>query len=76
MLAATIPQRRCALAQFCNRAAVVLHQTVDFVGDVSPRVVVLGHGEEASRRWFEEHIRARYPRIKVLQPAPGTTVEV
>ncbi len=51
-------------------------ELVEFVGKVEPRVVLLGHGEEDSRLWFEEQLRARYPKIKVIQPAPGKTVEV
>jgi Cft2 family RNA processing exonuclease len=51
-------------------------ELLDFVGQVEPRAVVLGHGEDASRNWFEEQIRARHPKIKVIQPKPGETVEV
>jgi len=39
-------------------------------------VVLLSHGEENSRQWFAEQIRARHPKIKVVQPGPGETVEV
>ena len=38
--------------------------------------VLLTHGEGASRAWFEEQIRARYPRIKIIQPSPGQVMEV
>ena len=51
-------------------------ELVDFVGQVEPRAVLLGHGEDESRKWFEEQIHARYPKIKVVQPAPGQSVEV
>ena len=46
-----------------------------FVGDVDPRVVILGHGEDASRDWFETQIKARYPKVKVIQPGPGEAVQ-
>jgi predicted metal-dependent RNase len=49
---------------------------LDFVGEVSPHTVLLGHGEESSRLWFEEQIRARHPKIKIVQPSPGLSVEV
>jgi hypothetical protein len=45
------------------------------VGQVEPRVVVLGHGSPDSRAWFAAALRARHPRLKVLQPGPGETVE-
>jgi hypothetical protein len=49
---------------------------VDFVGVVSPRVVLLGHGGTTARQWVEEQIHLRWPKIKVLQPEPGKCVEV
>ena len=49
---------------------------LDFVGEVEPRTVLLSHGEEESRAWFAEQIRARHPKIKVIQPKPGESVEV
>jgi len=49
---------------------------LDFVGQVSPRAVLLGHGDENSRKWFEDQIRSRHPKIKIIQPQPGKAVEV
>jgi Cft2 family RNA processing exonuclease len=56
----------CDLTAHANR-----DDLLDFVGQVSPRAVVLGHGGEESRRWFEEQIRSRHPKIKVIQPHSG-----
>jgi Cft2 family RNA processing exonuclease len=49
---------------------------LDFVGQVLPRAILLGHGGDDSRAWFEEQIRARWPKIKILQPQPGRMVPV
>lgn len=49
---------------------------VDFVGVVSPRTVLLGHGSASARQWVEDQIRDRYPKIKIIQPQPGLSVEV
>ncbi len=68
--------RRCELADFDLTAHANREELLDFVGEVAPRVVILGHGEPASRAWFHAAIRERHPRIKVFQPAPGETVEV
>jgi type IV pilus assembly protein PilC len=38
--------------------------------------VLLGHGSNDSRAWFEEQIRLRHPKIKILQPQPGQPVAV
>src|SRR5262249_52402508 len=51
-------------------------ELLDFVSQVSPRVVILGHGEAPSRQWFAEQIHRRHPKVKVHQPSPGQTVEV
>ena len=48
----------------------------DFLEMCKPRVVLLGHGGEESRKWFEDQIRTRHPKIKVIQPQPGQSVEV
>jgi Cft2 family RNA processing exonuclease len=68
--------RNCQMEDFDLTAHANRDELLDFVGQVEPRAVVLGHGEDASRNWFEEQIRARHPKIKVIQPKPGETVEV
>jgi Cft2 family RNA processing exonuclease len=66
---------RCEVDDFDLTAHANRDDLLDFVGRVDPRVVFLGHGDEPSRRWFEEAIRKRYPKIKIHQPQPGVSVE-
>jgi predicted metal-dependent RNase len=47
---------------------------MELVAQVSPRAILLGHGDEVARNWFEEQIRARWPKIKVFQPQPAKMV--
>jgi Cft2 family RNA processing exonuclease len=68
--------RRCELEDFDLTAHANREDLLDFVGRVSPHTVLLGHGDEVSRVWFEQQIRARHPKIKVIQPSPGQSVEV
>jgi len=68
--------RHCEVQDFDLTAHANREDLLDFVGQVSPRAVLLGHGEESSRRWFEEQIRTRHPKIKVIQPQPGKAVEI
>jgi Cft2 family RNA processing exonuclease len=68
--------RHCALEDFDLTAHAGREALVDFVGGVSPRTVLLGHGGATARQWFEEQIRARWPKIKIIQPQPGIGVEV
>jgi Cft2 family RNA processing exonuclease len=68
--------RRCEMDQFDLTAHANREDLLNFVSQVSPRTVLLGHGDDDARRWFEQQIHARHPKIKVIQPAPGKTVEV
>ena len=68
--------RRCQVEDFDLTAHADRDHLVDFIARVEPRVIFLGHGEEDSRRWFEDQIRSRYPKIKIFQPQPGVAVEV
>jgi Cft2 family RNA processing exonuclease len=68
--------RRCEVDEFDLTAHANRGDLLDFVGIVDPRTVVLGHGEESSRKWFEDEIRSRHPRIKIIQPTIGGTLNV
>ncbi|MDX1952909.1 MAG: MBL fold metallo-hydrolase [Verrucomicrobiota bacterium] len=68
--------RRCQIEDFDLTAHANRDDLLDFVGVVEPRVVLLGHGEDPSRQWFEDQIRTRYPKIQVIQPNPGETYQV
>lgn len=68
--------RRCELQDFDLTAHANRDELLNFVGQVSPRAVLLGHGDDDSRQWFEQQIRTRHPKIKIVQPEPGKTVEV
>jgi Cft2 family RNA processing exonuclease len=62
--------RRCELEEFDLTAHANREDLVDFVGQVEPRVVILGHGDDAARGWVEGQIRERYPNVKVEAAGP------
>src|SRR5688572_4699324 len=68
--------RRCQVEDFDLTAHANRGDLLDFVGQVEPRVIFLGHGEEDSRRWFEDQLRSRFPKTKIFQPEPGKAIEV
>jgi Cft2 family RNA processing exonuclease len=68
--------RKCEIQEFDLTAHANREELLDFVGTVSPKTVLLGHGEDASRNWFEEQIRIRHPEMKVIQPTPGVPVDI
>jgi Cft2 family RNA processing exonuclease len=67
--------RRCELQDFDLTAHANRNELLDFVDVVSPRTVVLGHGEPDAQTWFEEQIKIRYPKIKVLKSLPGMSFD-
>jgi len=66
--------RNCNVEDFDLTAHANREELLEFVGQVSPRAVVLGHGDEISRNWFEENIRERWPKIKIFQPQPAKMI--
>jgi len=67
--------RNCDVQDFDLTAHAQRDDLLEFVGQVAPRAVLLGHGEADSRSWFEEQIGLRWPKIKVIQPQPGKRVD-
>jgi Cft2 family RNA processing exonuclease len=67
--------KNCDMRDFDLTAHANRGDLLDFVGQVSPRVVLLGHGDEGARAWFEEQIHSRWPKIKVIQPQSGKRVD-
>jgi Cft2 family RNA processing exonuclease len=67
--------RHCEVRDFDLSAHANRDELLDFVGEVEPRTVVLGHGDGPARAWFAEQIAARHPKMKVIQPKPGQWVE-
>ena len=62
--------KNCEMQDFDLTAHANRGDLLEFVGQVSPRVVLLGHGDAAARGWFAGQIQARWPKIKILQPEP------
>lgn len=67
--------KRCEVQDFDLTAHANRDELVHFVGEVSPHTVILGHGEPGARTWIEAAIKAKYPKIRVIQPAPGEAME-
>jgi Cft2 family RNA processing exonuclease len=68
--------RNCEIQEFDLTAHANREDLLDFVGRVEPRTILLGHGDEDARKWFEEQIHARHPKIKIIQPGPGKVADV
>jgi Cft2 family RNA processing exonuclease len=68
-------ERHCEVLEFDLTAHAQREDLLDFVGQVNPRTVVLGHGNDEARAWFADQIHERHPKIQVRQPGPGETVQ-
>jgi Cft2 family RNA processing exonuclease len=68
--------KQCDVQEFDLTAHANRDELLDFVSRVSPRAVVLAHGDVDSKAWFIEQIHARHPKIKVIDPKPGEEVKV
>jgi Cft2 family RNA processing exonuclease len=68
--------RACDVREFDLTAHANRDELLEFVGRVSPRTVLLGHGEVDSKQWFAEQLRSRHPKIKVIDPQPGEEVSI
>ena len=68
--------KKCEVLDFDLTAHANREELLDFVGTVEPHTVVLGHGEKESMQWFEDQIRARHPKMKVVQATPGLHIDV
>jgi Cft2 family RNA processing exonuclease len=68
--------KHCDMQDFDLTAHANREDLLEFVGQVSPRTVLLGHGDGPARNWFEEKIRERWPKMKIIQPQPMTSVTV
>jgi len=67
--------KNCEVDDFDLSAHANREELLEFVGEVEPHTVFLGHGDSVARAWFEEQIHARWPRMKIHQPQPGVAIE-
>ena len=67
---------RCEVQDYDLTAHANREDLIDFVGQLQPRTVILGHGDPDARAWTEQQIHTRFPGTKVIQPKPGEAVDV
>lgn len=67
-------QIRCQVERFDFSGHSTRDQLVGFAKACEPGTVVLVHGDEAARGWFQEELRRRLPTARVIIPRPGESV--
>jgi len=68
--------KNCDVQDFDLTAHANREDLLEFVGQVSPRAVLLGHGDDTARNWFETQIRERWPKMKIIQLQSGRSAQV
>ncbi len=67
---------RCEVDSYDLTAHAQRQSTLAWIGKVNPRTVILAHGDAAAREWFTTELKRRHPRMTVVAPGPGESVEI
>jgi Cft2 family RNA processing exonuclease len=71
------PQRvRCHIEQFQFSAHATRETLIEYARKISPRKIVLVHGDPPAVEWIRAQLHADLPNTDVIVPAPGIEVEL
>jgi Cft2 family RNA processing exonuclease len=71
------PQRiRCNIQQFQFSAHATRESLVEYAKKISPRKIVLVHGDPPAVEWMRAALSAELPASEVIVPAPGVEIEL
>lgn len=62
---------RCRVERYDFSGHAPREQLLDYIRAVSPRTLVLVHGDLPARRWFATQITASHPGTQIIIPEPG-----
>src|SRR6059036_311167 len=71
------PQRvRCNIEQFQFSAHATREALIEYAKKISPRKIVLVHGDSPAVEWMRDTLAAELPDSEVIVPVPGVEVEL
>src|SRR6266513_5065450 len=71
------PQRVCChIEQFQFSAHATRETLIEYARKISPRKIVLVHGDPPAVEWIRAQLHADLPNTDVIMPAPGIEVEL
>jgi len=71
------PQRmQCSLEQFQFSAHASREALIAYARKLSPKKIVLVHGDPSSVEWMRATLSASLPNSDVIVPAPGVEMEL
>lgn len=66
----------CRVASFDFSAHAVREDIVSYVTKVSPRKVLLVHGDAPAQAWFQQALSTALPQSEIISPEPGETISL
>jgi Cft2 family RNA processing exonuclease len=71
------PQRvRCNIEQFQFSAHAMREALIEYAKKISPRKIVLVHGDPSAVKWMRATLSAELPDSEVIVPEPGVELEL
>src|SRR5689334_7614690 len=71
------PQRvRCDIEQFQFSAHATRETLIEYARKISPRKIVLVHGDLPAVEWIRARLRGTLPNTDVIVPKPGVELEL
>jgi len=67
---------RCDIEQFQFSAHATRESLIEYAKKLSPRKIVLVHGDPSAVEWMRAMLSAELPRSAVIVPAPGVETEL
>jgi len=67
---------RCNIEQFQFSAHATREALIDYAETLSPRKIVLVHGDPLGVEWMRATLATELPRSEVIVPAPGVELEL
>ncbi len=68
--------KRASIDRFDLSGHADRHELIEYAESVEPRSIVLTHGDNDARAWFETELAERMQQTAILNPEPLTTYEI
>ncbi len=65
---------KCDVYQFDFSGHATRDQLADYAFSCNPDTVILVHGDQSAREWFQGELNRRLPQSRILIPAPGEKI--
>jgi predicted metal-dependent RNase len=67
---------RCAVEQFSFSGHASRESIVEYVQKLSPRKIILIHGDPPAVAWFQQSLKNALPAAEIVCPTPGVVMEI